>query len=575
MKNALRAFGESAAWYASLLPADLCAIVCDLSGLRDAYAEAVERREAGELFLVHTLLGGGKADIAGEVARTVSAEGLSADRRRLVFDQFSSGQLVINERPVSQLTTIQDADAAIIADLHLLADATLVRSQAELATLVALIGRSPNHVATYAAPDPSIPEVTVVAHDRLVLWAPNQTWDKLAAYTTALQDFRFPVTIIAADAPPHDGAPHTWVRRQDAAANLARAAAIVDASVADPHAALALAKLGVPLAVTTTGGAAEYLDGAVPYVPWDWRSIQRAASTALGALHASVKAPAPESIAATLAHAAPPLAGEGPLVSVVIPTYNRRDDLTRAMRCIERQTYRNIECIVVNDAGEPVDDIVAAYPRARLIDLTENGGGLRALNIGARETTGKYFCILPDDDVFYPDHLSRLVAALERTGAGLAHGNVLIRYLLESEGTFRLHGFNASTFSKHADPVNIFVSSSIPFHAELVRRDLLEAIGWFDEAFIAVADLEVQMRLAARTAFVHVDHTTAEWVVRNGPNYNTGKKYQAQAPEQLARLYERYPLADYASLKEPRLATMRFAGTPPANGWFFQPVVTF
>ncbi len=59
-------------------------------------------------------------------------------------------------------------------------------------------------------------------------------------------------------------------------------------------------------------------------------------------------------------------AEDRPLVTIITPTYNRRTELQTMLGCIAAQTYPNIESIVVNDGGEPVDDIVAMFPFARL-----------------------------------------------------------------------------------------------------------------------------------------------------------------------------------------------------------------
>jgi hypothetical protein len=570
----LRAYGELAQRRARLLSPDFPAILCDVTHLKEAYLEAISRRERGEAFFLQTCLLNKDWQIASLVSRTLCEKSYGPGEWRTFAEQLAEGALLINGNPASRLSVLTASDAQIIRDLHLLADCSLVGSDTELAELAAVLGNTPRWSCRLPMRE-NLAAVPAPQRSSLVLWAPEATWDELAFFTVALREFRYPVAIVASTVPAEQG-PFRWYTAESSQAALATAAAIVDATIDRPGAALGLAALGVPLAVCSTNGAHEFLAGSVVFAPWNWRSIQHAAATVLGSQAPTLQPlPSADDALALLERTRPTVSSEPPLVSVVIPTYNRPSDLDRALDCIGRQFYPNIECIVVNDAGVAVDDIVNAHSFARLITLEHNVGGLAALNIGARETTGKYFCLLPDDDVFYPDHIARMVQALEQTGAAVAHGNGLIRYLEESDDGFKLHGFNASTFAHHADPVHVFSSSPVQFHAEVIRRDLLERLGWFDESFKAVADLEVQMRLAAHSAFVHVENVTVEWVVRNANSYNTGKKYHSQAGEQLSILYERYPMSDYPSLIPSREAAVRQSHSLPADGWFFPPVIRF
>lgn len=97
-----------------------------------------------------------------------------------------------------------------------------------------------------------------------------------------------------------------------------------------------------------------------------------------------------------------------PLVSAVIPTRNRPEMVCRAVRSVLRQTYANLEIVVVVDGPDPAT--VAALeglhePRIRVIDLKENVGGAEARNIGVREACGQWIALLDDDDEWLPNKL--------------------------------------------------------------------------------------------------------------------------------------------------------------------------
>ncbi len=105
-----------------------------------------------------------------------------------------------------------------------------------------------------------------------------------------------------------------------------------------------------------------------------------------------------------------------PLVSVIIPTYNRVPYLTKALESALAQTYRNTEILVSDNAASPeVADLVASYrdPRVR---YRHNGGniGLTGNALAAyREARGEYVSTLHDDDTWEPTLLEELVPPLE------------------------------------------------------------------------------------------------------------------------------------------------------------------
>jgi glycosyltransferase involved in cell wall biosynthesis len=106
-----------------------------------------------------------------------------------------------------------------------------------------------------------------------------------------------------------------------------------------------------------------------------------------------------------------------PLVSVVVPSYDRPRYLHEAVASVIAQTYRNLE-IIVSDNASPTDPgpALASFgdPRIRLCRNACNLGVGGNIAAGLRKCAGKYAAILGDDDLWHPEFLSTLVAALER-----------------------------------------------------------------------------------------------------------------------------------------------------------------
>ncbi len=110
------------------------------------------------------------------------------------------------------------------------------------------------------------------------------------------------------------------------------------------------------------------------------------------------------------------------LVSVVIPTYKRSTMLTRAIRSVVNQTYKNIEILVVDD-NEPGDEYSIAakdlinnlnYSQVRLVTQPKHINGAAARNAGIREAKGEYICFLDDDDLYMPNKIERQLEELSK-----------------------------------------------------------------------------------------------------------------------------------------------------------------
>lgn len=105
-----------------------------------------------------------------------------------------------------------------------------------------------------------------------------------------------------------------------------------------------------------------------------------------------------------------------PLVSVIIPTYNRPEYLKKAIASAVRQTYRHLEIIVSDDCSpESPQAIVDSFqdPRIRLRRNPQNLGIALNVTSAFKAATGKYVASLNDDDLWNEDYLAKLVPYLE------------------------------------------------------------------------------------------------------------------------------------------------------------------
>lgn len=103
-----------------------------------------------------------------------------------------------------------------------------------------------------------------------------------------------------------------------------------------------------------------------------------------------------------------------PLVSVVIPTYNRADKVLNAIESAQRQSYANIQLIVVDDgSSDGTKELLRDYPGIEYV-YQENGGQAAARNKGLAHAKGELIASLDSDDYWEPTFLEKSVDAMER-----------------------------------------------------------------------------------------------------------------------------------------------------------------
>ncbi|MCM3023154.1 glycosyltransferase family 2 protein [Heyndrickxia ginsengihumi] len=108
-----------------------------------------------------------------------------------------------------------------------------------------------------------------------------------------------------------------------------------------------------------------------------------------------------------------------PLVSVVIPTYNRGHLIETTINSVLNQTYKNFELIVVDDAStDNTESIVNSIndERIRYIRLDKNTKGKRPRNVGINLSKGEYIAFLDSDDLWLPRKLEKQLEFIYSTG---------------------------------------------------------------------------------------------------------------------------------------------------------------
>ncbi|MFT4230675.1 MAG: glycosyltransferase [Microbacterium sp.] len=188
-----------------------------------------------------------------------------------------------------------------------------------------------------------------------------------------------------------------------------------------------------------------------------------------------------------------------PLVSVILPTWNRAGLLRAAIDSVVRQSYARWELIVADDGS--IDDTLLvlealAARDARIVPLPLRHVGVSsARNAALARATGDYVAFLDSDKQWEPDFLSSMVAFLEQHGHDA--GYAVVEVSTNGRTLYR------TTPATHD---SLLVANSIDQTAIVVRRSLLERAGGFDETLRRAVDYDLILRLSERTELVQVPY---------------------------------------------------------------------
>ncbi len=565
----ISAFGVRAQAFAAGM-GDLEAVVADTDSLGSAFIEAVRRRELGQPFYGMVLYADPRVRVILGVAHKVLEQLPNFDDRRIALNRLAAGRLIVDGKPAEELWSAAEEFVQPMREFLSLANATLVRSYAEGERLAALV--PPLRSIEPVLVEPAVPDVAprIGTRPGVVIWAPNFVTSYVAWHAMALAEFFGNVICVTGGGAPPEHIPAQFVGPLDPALPelLASVQCVLCPDPEDPGAAVAFARRGFGIAAPLASGAHEYVRDLATFDFRSQREIELAVKIAI-TRPASIRS-TPQPPRAPALPVLPAMTGELPLVSVMVGTYNRPADLELCLKSLAAQTYPRIEAVVLNDAGENVDHVVARFPFARPVNIPVNGGVLKLIAEGFKHLRGSYVQFLADDDILYPDHIERLMCAALRTGAEVVHGNAVIRYQDRgADGSLVTSGFNARVFNDSATPSEALTSTPIAGQALIYRRDIFDEIGYF-RLDTALADQEFQMRAANRYVFAYIDQMTNEWRLRGKENASVATDGGAE----LRRVFEEiHPVTDRPLVEQSRRSALEGFEKRP-KGYVFPPTIT-
>lgn len=180
-----------------------------------------------------------------------------------------------------------------------------------------------------------------------------------------------------------------------------------------------------------------------------------------------------------------------PLISVVIPTYNRPELLKMAIKTVLDQTYKNLEILVIDDASNVNNQkIIDYFDDSRIIffkNKTRKGGGY-SRNVGIKNANGRFIAFLDDDDEWMPKKLEEQLKAFDDSNVSLVtcysldkrFGKERVSKPPENiDYSYLLKSFNLSSTSSY-----------------IVRKEVLDKIGYFDVDLPSAQEYDLALRMS-------------------------------------------------------------------------------
>lgn len=227
-------------------------------------------------------------------------------------------------------------------------------------------------------------------------------------------------------------------------------------------------------------------------------------------------------------------------ISVIIPTYNRFNYIFQAIASVIKQTYKNLEIIVINDRSTDHQYYTFPWdildPRLKIIHLekqskTQTGGISSAgyvRNRGIEIATGDLIAFLDDDDSWFPEKLEKQVQAMKETGCKLCctdgyigtglykkdenyekyntgHYWERLKNIYKSKNVFDLFDEEKKQMKRIWTREHVMIHNCVITSSVLIDKQLLLDLGKFEETWTGHEDMHLWQNASKKTNFVYLN----------------------------------------------------------------------
>lgn len=204
-----------------------------------------------------------------------------------------------------------------------------------------------------------------------------------------------------------------------------------------------------------------------------------------------------------------------PLISIIIPVYNRAHCITKSIQSILNQTYQNFEIIVVDDGStDNIKTVINVFKNIKYIKLTKNQGQANARQVGYNQSKGDYICSLDSDDTWAPMFLEQSLNYIVKYNLDLFFSNWS---RIEKSIAGNLKRFSALSIFKNEIEEDVFVFSNsqlrkhilshciFPSSSMMIKKSSMNVL--WDEKIRVCDDWELTMNLVLNNSIKKIGGT--------------------------------------------------------------------
>jgi len=231
-------------------------------------------------------------------------------------------------------------------------------------------------------------------------------------------------------------------------------------------------------------------------------------------------------------------------ISVVIPSYNRRHTLERALQSVYQQSSKVDEVILVDDGSNDDSDLMVAreFPETKIIRQA-NFGVSAARNRGIESARFEWIALLDSDDSWRPDKIGKIRNAQRQ------HPDLV---LFHSDEIWMRNEVRVNPMNKHRKSGGWIFEQCLPLcaispSASVIKKSVLQDLGMFDETLPACEDYDLWLRLCHRYPVHYLDQAL---IVKYGGHADQLSRQHAMMDQFRVRALHRLLAADNLSVEQ-------------------------
>jgi len=228
-----------------------------------------------------------------------------------------------------------------------------------------------------------------------------------------------------------------------------------------------------------------------------------------------------------------------PKISVIIPTHNRQNFLSRAIESVFSQTFCDFEMLIIDDGStdqtkEAVKKYIVTQPDKIKYFYQDNKGPSAARNKGIQQASGEYVAFLDDDDEWLPDKLECQITGFSKNkNIGLAYTD----YYIITEDLTAPHIHHCEEFNRAKFEKMFYVKNLISTPTIMARKECFEKLGLFDEGLEVAEDWDMWLRLFKQYDFLHIPQPLVKVNVGSTSQSSDGDKNLANDLKFLDKIF--------------------------------------